>query len=975
MSTIVENRELELTFELMGNSKNVEKNKKTIVFKDENGNVVFTTLLPNRDGDFDLLKDGKGTVSGDYYIGARKNGKNLELLFSLNLFESHEDKSYVTLKEVLSFTNLSSLVIDNEAKSSDWKLRGMNPEGNTIIRGAILKKGVAFQNEWLEMSKGNKLLPELKVKVGDRGDENVEGNLGIRGKIIIPYTVMLTSKNGETPVFESTNGSNQSARPNQPSERPSQPSTPPKIEYTKPETVVFKEGIHAIPFEIIGGIGNFVKNHPTPSLNLSDLSVAYGPIGNYKGDDDIMSKDGKDTGVDIHLGVRKNDGKLELGILYVVKQLHGDKTVLSIFKKIKENPLSSFESEDDTQKIWWEFNGPTNAIVSDVFKRQRHDWRDIRSNSTMIDNIRVKIDGSGVETKEGNLGIKGTIYVDYKIMKTYKSRPIEAEPTPPRMIMDKPTDGNYSTINIPSNVRTILGHGMYISGKYASIDGDSLASKVYDLDKLNSFKRINENKNGKTDTTSVNAEGSTEYSKEHDENLSINVGLKYNALSFSQEVKKSFSEERYNKDSYKMITKRDVTWKSQYQVDGYKTLDKLTPFLSNDFLGDLNRYSADRIIEIYGTHIIMGMRLGGRYESNYSYLNSISKSTTVKTFSSKTSLRYNMDSNGNLKEETDKSKVQENVDKKLNAGDVKGATQIIEDDTKLKEAKSKNEKVTSQGFGVNLGFEFSTKDTIKNNMELQSFLFQGFAVGGNHSICGLINDSKDLAEQNLYKKEWLNSINNENAAWCDYIPGTIIPIYEVIPEGYKVTRATLKSAYEKFILKNCAQGQTLLGKGVHSQAFEIRGSQLVENLNSDNEISSQSGKETFWEIKLELINIEGGKIGVAVWYTVKEGGRASNRTVLQLKDVVNINAPDRSYIAVDEIVKNSEFKFEGTYAGQEHGWIRATNQARVCDFLDTRNHEFYVKIDGPGNDMGNIGIKGVFKIPYQFYNTEVRTSK
>lgn len=56
-------------------------------------------------------------------------------------------------------------------------------------------------------------------------------------------------------------------------------------------------------------------------------------------------------------------------------------------------------------------------------------------------------------------------------------------------------------------------------------------------------------------------------------------------------------------------------------------LETLKGYLDEDFLNDLNKYSADYIVENYGTHVITNLTLGGHYRLLY-------RSTTGKIYSS-----------------------------------------------------------------------------------------------------------------------------------------------------------------------------------------------------------------------------------------------------------------------------------------------------------------------------------------------------
>ena len=142
----------------------------------------------------------------------------------------------------------------------------------------------------------------------------------------------------------------------------------------------------------------------------------------------------------------------------------------------------------------------------------------------------------------------------------------------------------------------------------------------------------------------------------------------------------------------------------------------------------------------------------------------------------------------------------------------------------------------------------------------------------------------------------------------------------------------------------------------------------------DREVSTQTGKETYWKVTMELVNIADGKMGVALWYEVHEGGKNVGRTKLQLKQSLEIPVSNRANVAIDENITQHRFVFDGTYVGQMHDWLDVTTQAMGCPFIDTTNHRFQIKMDGPGSsDCENIAMKGVLSVPYQYYSESVKT--
>ena len=915
---------------MLGNQSIVEKNKKHYVLGDDKGNINYQPYTPPN--------------TGDYYIGVKKVGTSVDLYIALNMFESEEDKSYLTLHKTVRYDLSNNIKVDSNLEVVNWTIDAMNTKNTNIVSGTFLKLDNSKVGKWNNITKDNKYLPEVFVKIGDTGSENLPGNIGLKGKLLIPLTI--TTK--EKPIIESTSGRT------------------------------------AFTFEIVGGKDATVVNNSNPVLNPETLQVSY--LGTRSSDSDINSTSGGKTQVSLELAIKKENNKIKIGVLYIVREMQRDKTTLSLFKTFTYDFPEKIPTNDKLlTKAWWEL--PNNKTITfkltDSISGQQHNLfylfldPDTRRKHRVAD-IRMKIDGGGSETKTGNIVIKGTAFVDYKIFKEYKVI-VENYEQPLNMNMYDLPEPNHSPgiAVIPNNVKNVLCYGMHISGEYASVN--NICKKIYDLDKLNKHRQIEENLNTGTYSYSISSSGASEYSKKVEEELSINIAAKYNALSFSNETKKTYSDERYNKESYKFISHKDLITKAQYKIKDFDRLDKLLPFLDKDFLKDLDTLSASRIIELYGTHAMLGIKIGGRLEYNFSYLQSINKSTQIKTLLNTTRLSYNMDSTPGefSKDKVNSEPAKEKRDKKLADGELKEAIAI---DKQIAEIEKKDEqdndkdkdkdKDKDTGFAGSIEVGYKNSETTIVNIEEEGFTSKAFTIGGNDNLGSNMNSTQDVNKQNELKLEWSRSIDS-NPKWCDYVPKTLIPIYELIPDNKRVTRAALKKVYDDHIKK--FSSFEILGTGTISYDLHAKGENFVYQLASDADIYSKPNRETYWELTLELVNLTGGQIGVAIWYEVHEGGKNAGKSKLQLRQVIPIKVSNRNNIAIDETVKNHRYTLEGTFVGEYHKYIDATTQAKGCEFIDTDNSTFEVKIDGPGGDKGNIAIKGKLRVPYQYYKYDIQT--
>lgn len=99
-------------------------------------------------------------------------------------------------------------------------------------------------------------------------------------------------------------------------------------------------------------------------------------------------------------------------------------------------------------------------------------------------------------------------------------------------------------------------------------------------------------------------------------------------------------------------------------------MSRLSQYLSDDFKEDLNRLSPDRIVERYGTHVLVDFIIGGRYKLLFRSVitNTRDASTKRSTVSSgfkssldKIGFSYNLESS----ETIDESMARENQYKEL----------------------------------------------------------------------------------------------------------------------------------------------------------------------------------------------------------------------------------------------------------------------------------------------------------------------
>lgn len=654
---------------------------------------------------------------------------------------------------------------------------------------------------------------------------------------------------------------------------------------------------------------------------------------------------------------------------------------LKRFYKTKIDEFSNPKTEETT---WFSITTPHKEFyITDFYNsgNERHGWLPLDSRSYPKENhlqswmpvkdLFVKIDDGGRElTRVGNIGVKGCakftikVYTQKKVTTYYDDDPI-AHPT------IKPQEGSFVTQkSISPNVSQVLGRGYDICGRYAN--PESTKAPILDLSKLNEYKRLEKTKRSEFEGKSVSGNGFKELSKSYENSLSIKVSGGFAGFSFSNESKSSYKEEKYNKESYKFLNIMNIFQDHYYRIEGFGLPEELNGFLSKQYLKDLENLSPADIIKKYGTHVILGMSIGARLDYKMSYKQSIASFSSTKTFSNTTSIKY--DKAGEILSEKKESSNAETLFKNLANGKMKMDATTIKAITELyKSIKSKSSGGSSPNAGISASVSYSTSTSKNQKEEDNSLEIQCKTYGGKSTLARTILD-----DPKNYNK-WIESINSGNEVWCDFLDETIIPIYEFIPQEYAKSNKIfqIKQAWKKYIKENGNPASIPLGKDKVAYSFTSKGKKKTINLGrsmgvsrDDGEICTKSGKNTGWRLELELLNIDGGKIAASVKLTVGERGLNSGRSLIQLRDVIELPRTAHERISVDTNYRTN-YEWRGEIVGKHHEWIDITNIARStpggCDILDLYGSRLYIRIDGSGSDYGNIGVKGKFRVPVLYY--------
>ena len=209
----------------------------------------------------------------------------------------------------------------------------------------------------------------------------------------------------------------------------------------------------------------------------------------------------------------------------------------------------------------------------------------------------------------------------------------------------------------------------------------------------------------------------------------ITTGFKSNSL-YSYSSKYSFAKAEVLKKHKQYLLNTDV--------------ETLRQYLSASFLEDLNKYPAEKIVEIYGTHVLTDITVGGKYSAYYRSAIIEEENRSEKTKTVNAGVKYNMSKIG------------------LDANGNWSSTEITETN---KKNSSWECHITSQG-----GTTIATNITISPNNPPTSTIDLG---------------------------KWSETVDDTHSVLIDVNWNKTYPIYELISDSNK--KAELKAAVEKYI--------------------------------------------------------------------------------------------------------------------------------------------------------------------------------
>ena len=762
---------------------------------------------------------------------------------------------------------------------------------------------------------------------------------------------------------------------------------------TTVETKTAKEN-YTLPFEFKGNDNATVKKYKE-----------------HLGDGDIGSGKGKTKHASVTANlILLNQTTVRLNLEYHVwendydatqtKKSNSDHLVMNCSKDYDISKFSKAgEGKEESEKLTITTKNSVSlsncpeVFIRDQFKGEQKKYMNMNPNNFSnnhvqswlpTDSLQIIIDGNGNElTGKGLLRVKGT--VEFTITRTQTITTVEEiENVSSKTAIGK-TEGSAKVQDlIPDCVSDVLGHGYDITGEYAA--AVSCKSVVLNLNELNKYKRVSMTGLNATDYRSSDGTTIEEYTSSTTKDLEVKVAGSGWGFAFSSDTKTSFSKDSYTKSGYNFIMKRCINRDKSYEVQDFDDPQKLLGFLEPKFIQDLDEKTADQLIKAYGTHVVLGMMTGTRFDYSMDYRTNISHKSEATSLTSTNSLSWsegkasdkksNGEDNSKVESSLDNFKGKENVSLK----DICELLMLLTTNELLSQNGNSNTENKGQGENktqktnnsqkqdgskksIEVGVTYSESSSSDSYIESQSTNYHLNCMGGNSNLAQKIALNNDLSTL----EQWIDT-TGENHVFVDFTNQHLIAIYDLIPAGHKLTAAAVRDASEKYQREHSFT-KVIEETGTEELEFNSYGKANAEKLNdSDTEMNSKAGKDICWQIDAELVNV-GKNAGCAISLSVYEYDINRGKTTLQSHIVKYLQLGNRHSMAVDTSgIKSPTYQQNGKVTGKHHEWIDITEEVQDCEFFETNRHRIYIKVDGPGeDDRNNIGIKGTFLIPYITY--------
>ena len=596
-----------------------------------------------------------------------------------------------------------------------------------------------------------------------------------------------------------------------------------------------------------------------------------------------------------------------------------------------------------------------------------------------MEDIQVQVNNKGSELSgTNNFAVKGVMNFYFKVTtKTWKEYTVDKATNKAKVVTKPAKYGVITDGKVLPSLKEVLGFGYDITGSYC--DTSSIQHSVVNFDAVNQLQRIKQsNSRAHVERKTISGESLEEYSHKLESSLNVKVSAACFGASFSSDTTTTSSEETSTSENRKFAQFKSVFKNREYEMllDYKNNLDPA--LLQPTFLDDLNTSDAATIIHNYGTHVLLGGIFGASAFYNMSYIKSVSNMSTATSFTNTTSIGYSP-TGGTTggKEKTEKKSAIAKLVDELNVDQLSDAKfkSIMETYQKELESQNKAKEDSKKSDSKPKQNSFSGTTTYTES-ETESFSFEnettnafGIVFGGDTVLAADIKSGELEKIVEWEKKLDHYNIKQDNHVWCDFIPGTLIPIYEFIPVGYKVTPEDVRKEWTLYIE---SKGKAMLGAKQkmlrYPNTLIIRsGSGSIKNLakelghgDTDTEISTKDNKTTGWKVRFELVNLDNGNVAVVVQLTVGESGLSANRTLLMLHQPLEVTNNQDELTVIDTTKCKSVYEVSGNIYREEHQLIDVTRFFYDCPFLDFEHNKttkVLIGIDGGGGDEKNLRLE------------------
>ena len=316
--------------------------------------------------------------------------------------------------------------------------------------------------------------------------------------------------------------------------------------------------------------------------------------------------------------------------------------------------------------------------------------------------------------------------------------------------------GNHENLAIAADGKwDLLGHGYDVTGELFARESASDVS-IIDIDRFNSDYpgRIVTPTDSKGDYEVYY--GANAYDYVNEINKKKTFGITSTGGSSQPEPKDNklyatanFSKTNEDNHTYTYSSKNSyATYESWFRIKtidftGDATVDLLKNYLTPLFIANLSNYSPEQLVERYGTHVLLGIDIGGRLKYDY-------KGAIIK---------------------------ESNYDRKVRA--VKAGFSIG----------------IAKLFSVDLSTDVSKEEKTTISNETTDKLFRGVFYGGDNSGASFSGDALGNTSTNINLISWQQSININNASLINI--NKSVPIYDFITDPVK--KHQVKDAVDKYI--------------------------------------------------------------------------------------------------------------------------------------------------------------------------------